>query len=113
MKSRTEYFRKYREKNREKCREYNRFYNKIWRYEHGYHNERASEARYPKKLIARKIAQKAIADGLIERKPCQACGLPNGQAHHDDYSKPLELKFFCPLHHREYEKGLSTGYPQN
>lgn len=33
--------------------------------------------------------------------PCEVCGDPNVHAHHEDYTKPLEVNWLCPLHHVE------------
>jgi hypothetical protein len=39
--------------------------------------------------------------GKIQRKPCEICG-ERAHMHHDDYSKPLEVRWFCFLHHEEH-----------
>jgi hypothetical protein len=42
--------------------------------------------------------------------PCKNCGSVIGvHAHHDDYSKPLDVMWLCPLHHKERHKELSSG----
>lgn len=46
-----------------------------------------------------------IRDGKIKRLPCRFCGNPRSQAHHDDYSKPLDVKWECFKCHREREHG--------
>jgi hypothetical protein len=50
------------------------------------------------KANARRLARHAKARGDITQQPC-ACGSLNSQMHHDDYSKPLEVKWICrPCH---------------
>jgi hypothetical protein len=39
-----------------------------------------------------------VRKGNIVRQPCEKCGAP-AQAHHDDYSKPLDVRWLCPTHH--------------
>ena len=33
--------------------------------------------------------------GHLIPQPCEACGDENVQKHHDDYSKPLAVRWFC------------------
>lgn len=103
-----QWYREYREKNADKFREYNRKYNQLWRQKNGYHNEVNSRKRYPEKQHARELLGYAIRAGRIKRGRCQVCEKPNAQAHHDDYLKPLEVKWFCPYHHKTYHKKIST-----
>lgn len=56
--------------------------------------------RYPEKAKARQKSSNAIRDGKLERKPCEKCGQP-AEAHHEDYSKPLEIRWLCPKHHAQ------------
>lgn len=98
------YYREYRSKNRDKIRAYNREYNQKWRKKNGYKNEYNSKKRYPEKEKARRILRKAIKDGKVKRGNCYVCNKSESQGHHDDYSKPLSVKWFCSLHHSEYEK---------
>lgn len=35
---------------------------------------------------------------------CDMCGSDRVEAHHNDYDKPLELRWFCMIHHKEYER---------
>lgn len=43
---------------------------------------------------------KAIKRGELTRQPCEVCGDPKVDAHHDDYSKPLDVRWLCRKHHR-------------
>ena len=98
-----QWYRDYRAKNAKKLREYTRKYNKKWRKENGYHNEYNSKKRYPEKERARQLLQYAVKIGSITRLPCEVCG-QLAQGHHEDYLKPLEVTWLCPLHHAEKHK---------
>ena len=41
---------------------------------------------------------RALKDGRLKREPC-ACGNTRDMAHHDDYSKPLEVRWLCARCH--------------
>jgi len=58
-------------------------------------------AKYPEKTLARTTLGNAIRDGRIKRQPCERCG-KRAQGHHDDYSKPLEVRWLCVKHHAEH-----------
>ena len=38
--------------------------------------------------------------GKYVRGKCEVCGIKNAEAHHDDYAKPLEIKWLCKGHHK-------------
>lgn len=42
----------------------------------------------------------ALADGRLTRGPCEVCGDPKSNGHHDDYAKPLVVRWLCSRHHR-------------
>lgn len=62
--------------------------------------ERVYRKKYPEKLSAKDKVRYAIKKGLISRKPCEVCKDIKSQGHHDDYSKPLEVRWLCSKHHR-------------
>jgi len=62
--------------------------------------------RYPEKYKARYTLRNAVRLGKINKGCCEICGALDVEAHHDDYSKPLEVRWFCSLHHRELEGRL-------
>lgn len=57
--------------------------------------------RHPQKFKARNMVNNAIRDGILIRQPCQVCGNRESQAHHPDYSRPLDVQWLCFKHHRE------------
>lgn len=58
-----------------------------------------ARSKNPQKFKARSAVNNAIRDGRLTRSPCEVCGATKSQGHHDDYSKPLEVKWLCKLHH--------------
>ncbi len=64
---------------------------------------RKHRANNPLKYKARTAVSNALRDKRLFRQPCEVCGNERVQAHHDDYSKPLEVKWLCFEHHREDE----------
>lgn len=59
--------------------------------------------KYPEKYKARTAVSNAIRDKKLFKKPCCVCGEIKVQAHHEDYSKPLEVIWVCIKHHRDIE----------
>ena len=55
---------------------------------------------HPDRMRARNAITIAVASGTVVQQPCDICG-GNGEAHHDDYSKPLEVRWLCRKHHVE------------
>ena len=37
-------------------------------------------------------------------EPCEVCGIPESHAHHDDYSRPLDVRWLCEKHHKQLHK---------
>ena len=60
----------------------------------------AARERNKDKTKARNIVNRAIRRGKIKRLPCVNCGEKKSQAHHENYSKPLDVIWLCaPCHH--------------
>ncbi len=57
--------------------------------------------RNPEKSAARMAVNYALKTGNLVKTPCEVCGNPKSQAHHPDYSKPLDVRWLCFRHHRE------------
>ena len=78
---------KWREKNRERSRTSNRL---------------SAEQRY-----AHKKVENAIKRGALQRRPCEWCGTTlRVEAHHEDYTKPLDVMWLCPVHHRQRHREM-------
>ncbi len=57
----------------------------------------------PEAYKAQTAVGNALRDGKIERQPCEECGETRRvHAHHDDYSRPLVVRWLCPLHHHRH-----------
>ena len=103
------WYRDYRKQRIKELRKYYREYNKKYRKENGYYNEQNSKNRYPEKQHARSLLYYAVKKGVIKKEPCSVCGKKKSQGHHDNYFKPLEVIWLCPLHHAERHKKISTA----
>lgn len=59
----------------------------------------------PLKASARQAVRVEIKAGRMTRLKCEECGDPKSQAHHEDYSKPLQVRWLCPkCHGKEHRK---------
>lgn len=56
------------------------------------------------KSDAHKAVDKAIKLGILIRENCLVCGKENAFAHHEDYSKQLEVTWLCNFHHTEHHR---------
>lgn len=72
-----------------------------------YRNTRNQIERFPEKVRARNLVSKALKSGRLRRQPCEVCESPKSQAHHEDYGKPLEVRWLCVIHHKEADGHLS------
>lgn len=62
---------------------------------------------------AHNLVETAVSQGVLVPAPCEVCGktgtMRDGrrivQAHHDDYNKPLSVRWLCQKHHHEWHKG--------
>lgn len=70
---------------------------KRWRKEH------------PERMAAQNAVARALRRGELEKgqceRECQECSTVI-HAHHDDYSKPLEVRWLCALHHAAVHREL-------
>ena len=57
------------------------------------------KATHPEAYAAHKVVVVAIRNGMLVRRPCEICGAENARAHHEDYSKPLDVRWLCQIHH--------------
>ena len=63
--------------------------------------------RDPVKKRATMLTSNAIRDGRLIRKPCEVCAETKVEAHHDNYSKPLDVRWLCRPHHLEHHGKVS------
>jgi hypothetical protein len=61
---------------------------------------RENRLKNPDKYYARSIVTNALQSGKLKKEPCNICGtIEKVEAHHNDYSKPLEVIWLCFPHH--------------
>ena len=58
------------------------------------------EAAHPFRRDAQIALGNAIKGGRVKRLPCLVCG-EKAEAHHADYSRPLDVMWLCSGHHKE------------
>lgn len=62
-----------------------------------------------KKYQCHGIVAYAIKCGNLTSKPCEVCGERKVEGHHDDYDKPLEVRWLCRKHHAEWHRINGEG----
>lgn len=62
-------------------------------------NEARSTLKFPEKRKAREILRMNVRSGNVQKLPCEFCGDLKSEAHHTDYSKPLDVRWLCKKHH--------------
>jgi hypothetical protein len=96
---------RYVDENREKQREWCRKAGKKWREQHGpaYYREYGKKEGEAERHAARARVYDALKRGLLARPDhCTFCGVKcKPHAHHDDYSKPLEVIWLCSPCHKQ------------
>jgi len=61
--------------------------------------------KFPEKYRAHYLLSNAVRDGRLKRESCEKCGRKDTHGHHEDYSKPLEVRWLCPpCHFAEHKK---------
>lgn len=62
--------------------------------------------RNPEKRRAQVMVGNFVRDGKLKRGPCLECDAVKAEAHHDDYCRPLDVRWLCrkchAKHHRRY-----------
>ncbi len=57
------------------------------------------------KDAVRRLTANKIRQGILIRMPCEVCKTETDvQAHHDDYNKPLDVRWLCRKHHQEHHR---------
>ena len=112
-----DYMRVYRQKNRQRIRDINARSLKKRRRDPKVRQKRLEYQRCyrktPRSLLlhgAATMVMAAIRLGMIQKEPCRVCGGPS-QAHHHDYTKPLEVTWLCRKHHMENHAILWSKKP--
>ena len=67
-------------------------------------NAHRMATKYPDKYKARYTLRNAVRLGHIQKGVCEVCGTGEVESHHNDYSKPLEVRWLCHQHHCELEE---------
>lgn len=92
-------------KNPEKIRaKYKRWYDKHYK---------SYSAKRKLQMRAKDAVHDALLSGKLERKSCERCGNQKVEAHHPDYSKPLDVRWLCHFHHREQHTKLGSPFFRN
>lgn len=63
-------------------------------------------SRNPEKYAAHGAVNNALKAGVLVRADCMICGREDSHAHHDNYDKPLDVVWLCPVHHFERHKTI-------
>ena len=96
------YGKKYRAAHRDAFNEYHKKYRASQK---GFYNSAEYRKRWrkdnPEKHAAHQTVTNHVARGTLVRGECDVCGAKEVHAHHSDYSKPLNVRWLCPLHHKE------------
>lgn len=70
---------------------------------------RGYREKYPNKYKAHNLVNNRLRSGDLIKGTCEVCGCSEVHGHHDDYSKPLEVRWLCPEHHKQWHEENGEG----
>jgi len=68
-----------------------------------FNSEKKWRSKNPEKYAAKAAVYVAVHQGKLVPQPCEICG-SKGEAHHDDYSNPLDVRWLCRRHHTDWHR---------
>lgn len=77
----------------------------------GYEYTKNYRTKYPKVYFAQTAVGNAVRDGRIIKGSCEVCGSKKVVAHHDYYDRPLDVRWMCQSHHKQWH--ATNGEGQN
>lgn len=96
---------KNRAENIDRYREYDRLRGNRQSYEYVKSYRNANK----KKYAAHNKVNNALRDGKIQKGCCEICGSKETHAHHDDYDKPMDVRWLCAVHHKQWHMVNGEG----
>lgn len=69
-------------------------------------HSRTFKERHPEKRAAHLAVARALRAGTLTKQPCSICGTLKSESHHDDYTKLLDVIWFCRQHHAMHHEQL-------
>lgn len=91
---RVDYYRQY---DRERGNRQSKDYRNEWR------------EKYPNKYEASALVNRCVKAKKLFPEPCEVCGSKKTVAHHDDYLKPLNVRWLCQAHHKQWHAKHGPG----
>jgi ribosomal protein S27AE len=70
-------------------------------------------AENPEKRRAHGMVWNEIRGGRLIKQPCEVCGEGPAHAHHDDYSRPTDVRWLCAIHHAEFHRNHAIRNPHS
>lgn len=82
-----------RARNHRYCKPCKAKYMREWRPNH------TLSVKQRKMMNARSYLHVYVKRGKVNKTPCEVCGKNEVEGHHQDYNKPLEVRWLCKFHH--------------
>jgi hypothetical protein len=60
---------------------------------------------WDRRVWCRRLYREALRKGVLVPLRCEICGALGAEGHHDDYAKPLEVRWLCSRDHRRWHHG--------
>lgn len=64
--------------------------------------------RNPKARWAHSALRSALKRGLIAKEPCERCGATEVDGHHEDYDRPMVVRWLCRKDHKQEHARLNA-----
>lgn len=64
------------------------------------------KAANPQAVWAQQALRSALRRGLTDKEPCEVCGADEVDGHHDDYDRPMDVRWLCRRHHKREHRRL-------